>query len=31
MNEMMEQYITGEAARVFEEIRIPVVTANVDL
>ncbi len=28
MNEMMSQYITGEAARIFEEIRIPVVTVN---
>jgi len=31
MNEMMAQYITGEAAKVFEEIRIPVVTVNGDL
>ncbi|HOD28760.1 MAG TPA: alpha/beta hydrolase [Syntrophales bacterium] len=31
MNEMMAQYITGEAARVFEEIRIPVITVNGDL
>jgi len=31
MNEMMTQYITGEAAKVFEEIRIPVVTVNGDL
>ncbi len=28
MNEMMTQYITGEAAKVFENIRIPVVTVN---
>jgi pimeloyl-ACP methyl ester carboxylesterase len=28
MNEMMAQYITGEAAKVFEEIRIPVVCVN---
>ena len=28
MNEMMTQYITGEAAKVFEEIRIPVVCVN---
>ncbi|EKD37481.1 MAG: Carboxylesterase (Est-1) [uncultured bacterium] len=31
MNEMMTQYITGEAARVFEKIRIPVVSVNGDL
>lgn len=31
MNEMMAQYITGEAARVFEKIRVPVVTVNGDL
>jgi pimeloyl-ACP methyl ester carboxylesterase len=31
MNEMMSQYITGEAARVFEKIRIPVITVNGDL
>ncbi|WP_319550553.1 alpha/beta hydrolase [Desulfogranum marinum] len=31
MNEMMSQYITGEAARVFDEIRIPVITVNGDL
>jgi len=31
MNEMMEQYITGEAAKVFEKIRIPVITVNGDL
>lgn len=31
MNEMMAQYITGEAARVFEKIRIPVITVNGDL
>ena len=28
MNEMMTQYITGEAAKVFEQIRIPVITVN---
>ena len=28
MNELMGQYITGEAARVFEEIRIPVICVN---
>ncbi|HUT71228.1 MAG TPA: alpha/beta hydrolase [Desulfatiglandales bacterium] len=31
MNEMMSQYITGEAAKIFEEIRIPVITVNGDL
>jgi len=31
MNEMMTQYITGEASRVFDKIRIPVVTVNGDL
>jgi pimeloyl-ACP methyl ester carboxylesterase len=31
MNEMMSQYITGEAAKIFDEIRIPVVTVNGDL
>jgi len=31
MNEMMSQYITGEAARIFEQIRVPVVTVNGDL
>ena len=31
MNEMMSQYITGEAAKVFEKIRIPVITVNGDL
>ncbi|MCK7467111.1 MAG: alpha/beta hydrolase [Desulfosudis oleivorans] len=31
MNEMMAQYITGEAAKVFEKIRIPVITVNGDL
>ena len=28
MNEMMTQYITGEAAKVFKQIRIPVITVN---
>ncbi|MHB8788802.1 MAG: alpha/beta fold hydrolase [Desulfobulbaceae bacterium] len=28
MTEMMAQYITGEAAKIFEQIRIPVVTVN---
>ncbi|MBN2178898.1 MAG: alpha/beta hydrolase [Deltaproteobacteria bacterium] len=31
MNEMMTQYITGEAANVFEHIRIPVITVNGDM
>ena len=30
MNEMLMQYITGEAARVFEKIRIPVISVNGD-
>ena len=31
MNEMMSQYITGEAAKIFDEIRIPVITVNGDM
>lgn len=31
MNEMISQYITGESAKIFDEIRIPVVTVNGDL
>ena len=31
MKEMMSQYITGEAAKVFEQIHSPVVTVNGDL
>lgn len=31
MNEMMSQYITGEVARIFEQIRVPVITVNGDL
>jgi pimeloyl-ACP methyl ester carboxylesterase len=31
MNEMMSQYITGESAKIFDDIRIPVVTVNADL
>lgn len=31
MNEMMIQYITGDAAKVFEKIHIPVITVNGDL
>lgn len=31
MKEMMTQYVTGEAARIFEDIRVPVVCVNGDL
>lgn len=31
INEMMTQYITGDAAGIFEQIRIPVVTVNGDM
>ncbi len=31
MNNMMSQFITGEAARIFDEIRIPVITVNGDM
>jgi len=31
MNEMMSQYITGEAAKTFDKVRIPVITVNGDL
>ena len=31
MAEMITQYITGEAAKVFEEIRVPVITINGDM
>lgn len=31
MKEMMSQYVTGEAAEIFEEIRIPVFCVNGDL
>jgi len=30
MKEMMTQYITGEAAKIFEEVRIPVITVGGD-
>lgn len=30
MEEMMRQYITGEAAKIFEEVRVPVVCVNAD-
>ncbi len=28
MKEMMQQYITGEAAKIFEKVRLPVITIN---
>jgi len=31
MTEMMDQYITGEAAKTFEKIRIPAISVNGDL
>jgi len=31
IEEMMTQYITGEAAKIFEEIPIPVITVNASL
>ncbi|MCU7844468.1 MAG: alpha/beta hydrolase [Candidatus Thiodiazotropha sp. (ex Monitilora ramsayi)] len=31
MEEMMSQYITGEAAMIFEQIRVPVISVNADL
>jgi len=31
MREMVSQYVTGEAAKIFDEIRIPVVVVNGDL
>ncbi len=30
-NSMMEQYITGEAAKIFEEIQLPVISVNSDM
>jgi hypothetical protein len=30
-NSMMSQYITGEAAKIFDEIRLPVVPVNSDM
>ncbi|MEE9913275.1 MAG: alpha/beta hydrolase [Deltaproteobacteria bacterium] len=30
MNGMMSQYITGEAARIFDKVRVPVITVNGD-
>lgn len=31
MNEMMRQYVSGEAAAIFDQIRLPVITVNGDL
>jgi len=31
MNNMMSQYTTGEAAKIFDEIRIPIITVNGDM
>lgn len=31
MNEMLSQYITGEAAKIFDRIRIPVISVNGDM
>jgi pimeloyl-ACP methyl ester carboxylesterase len=31
MSNMMSQYITGEAAKIFDEIRVPVITVNGDM
>jgi pimeloyl-ACP methyl ester carboxylesterase len=31
MNEMLSQYVTGEAARILEQVRIPVMLVNGDL
>lgn len=31
LNEMMEQYVTGEAAAIFDKIRVPVICVNGDL
>ena len=31
MSNMMSQYITGEAAKIFDELRIPVITVNGDM
>lgn len=31
MEAMMSQYITGEAAKIFDEIRVPVISVNADL
>ena len=31
MNEMLSQYITGGFAKIFDEIRIPVIAVNADM
>ena len=31
MNGLMSQYITGESAKIFDDIRIPVITVNGDM
>ncbi len=31
MSNMLSQYITGEAAKIFDEIRVPVITVNGDM
>jgi pimeloyl-ACP methyl ester carboxylesterase len=31
MNEMMSQYVTGEAPKILDQIRVPVMTVNADL
>ena len=31
IDEMMDQYITGDAAKIFEKTRVPVVTVNADM
>jgi len=31
MKDMMSQFISGEAARIFADIRIPVMTVNADM
>ena len=31
MKEMLTQYVTGEAAKMFDEIRVPVMTVNADM
>lgn len=31
MNELMSQYVTGEAAKIFEQVRLPVFAVNADM
>ena len=31
MRKMMTKYVTGEGARIFEQVRVPVISANRDL